>query len=72
MWQIEENAVSTNLTGTVSLVSPFKGFKRGLLVSKIHLSKVRRYVRGIADLDLDFKKFSASLEGNESREVFRS
>lgn len=59
MWQISENSFSKNLTGTVTLLSPFKGFNRGILVSKIFISN-SKYIRGIADLDLDHKKFTAS------------
>lgn len=66
MWQIRENSVSKNLTGTMTLLSPFKGFSRGILVSKIFLSN-NKYVRGIADLDLDHKKFTASGEARFAR-----
>lgn len=53
-----------NVTGTVTLVSPFKGFNKGLLVSKIYVSNSRE-LRGVADLDLDHRKFTASVEGKE-------
>lgn len=51
-----------NLTGAVTLVSPFKGFNKGLLVSKIYATSSRD-LRGVANLDLDHKEFSASVEG---------
>lgn len=66
MWQISENSLSKNLTGTMTLLSPFKGFNRGILVSKIFISN-SKYIRGIADLDLDHKKFTASGEARFAR-----
>lgn len=66
MWQISENSLSKNLTGTMTLLSPFKGFNRGILVSKIFISN-SKYIRGIADLDFDHKKFTASGEARFAR-----
>lgn len=60
---MDENSESKNLTGTVTLTSPFDDFKRGLLLSKVYLSN-RAYIRGVADLDFDHKKFTTSVEGN--------
>lgn len=51
-----------NLTGTVSFLSPFPGYKRGLLLSKIYV-KDQVKLRGVADLDLDYKKYTVSVEG---------
>lgn len=59
IWEISENNNSKNLTGTVTLLSPFKGFNRGILLSKVFISN-SKYIRGIADIDLDHKKFTAS------------
>ena len=53
----------TNLTGTVKLDTPFKGLNNGLLVGKIYVTKSND-LRGVADLDIDHKKFTASVEGN--------
>lgn len=66
MWQISEDSVSKNLTGTMTLLSPFKGFNRGILLSKIFISN-SRYIRGIADVDLDHKRFTASGEARFAR-----
>lgn len=63
VWQIKEDSVGRNLTGTVTLVSPFKGFNKGLLVSKLYLTNARD-VRGVGELDLDHRKFTASVEGH--------
>lgn len=51
-----------NLTGTISLISPMEGWNKGLLVSKIYVTN-NRELRGVADLDLDYKKYTASVEG---------
>lgn len=51
-----------NLTGTVSFVSPFAGYTKGLLVSKIYVTN-RKDLRGVADLDFDYKKYTVSVEG---------
>lgn len=66
MWQISENSDSKNLTGTMTLQSPFKGFNRGILLSKIFISN-NKYIRGIADIDMDHKKFIASGEARFAR-----
>lgn len=52
-----------NLTGTVSFVSPFVGYNKGLLVSKIYVTN-NKDLRGVADLDLDHRKYTASVEGS--------
>lgn len=61
-WHINEDIHTKNLTGTVSFLSPFRGYKRGLLVSKIYV-KDQVKLRGVADLDLDYKKYTVSVEG---------
>lgn len=68
MWEIRENSYSKNLTGTVTLLSPFRGFNRGILVSKIFISN-DKYIRGIADLDLDRREFTASGEGKCANKI---
>lgn len=62
-WKIEKDEQTKNLTGTITLLSPFDGLKRGLLASKIYTNN-NREIRGVADLDLDHKKFTASIKGN--------
>ncbi|XP_018566495.1 uncharacterized protein LOC108907336 [Anoplophora glabripennis] len=61
-WEIESNKDSTNLTGTVHSVTPFKGLNKGILVSKIFLKNTND-LKGIAELDLDNKKITVNLEG---------
>lgn len=61
-WKIAADNEMTNLTGLVTISSPFKGFQKGLMVSKIYVTKSRS-IRGIADLDVDHRKFRAIVDG---------
>uniref|UniRef100_A0A1Y1LL77 Vitellogenin domain-containing protein n=1 Tax=Photinus pyralis TaxID=7054 RepID=A0A1Y1LL77_PHOPY len=61
-WFINESKNMKNLTGTVSLVSSFVGYNKGLLVSKIYVTN-KKYLRGVAELDLDHRKYTTSVEG---------
>ncbi|KAL3290379.1 hypothetical protein HHI36_023721 [Cryptolaemus montrouzieri] len=61
-WEVVSDSKSENYTGTVVASSPFSGFHQGYLISKVMITQ-DRYIRGIADLDLDFKKFSVNAEG---------
>ncbi|XP_056647213.1 uncharacterized protein LOC130451874 [Diorhabda sublineata] len=61
-WKIDEDNIYTNITGTVRSQSPFKGFKSGLLVSKI-IIKDSNYIRGAAQLDLDHNQIDLDMEG---------
>lgn len=59
-----DDANNRNLTGNVRFISPFAGYNHGVLVSKICINQ-KRDIRGVADLDLDHKKYTASLEGKK-------
>jgi hypothetical protein len=61
-WKINRNNHYTNLTGAVMATTPFSVCNKGYLISKIYYTKTK-YIRGIANLDLDHKKFTASFEG---------
>ncbi|KAK9890371.1 hypothetical protein WA026_010464 [Henosepilachna vigintioctopunctata] len=61
-WEITADEKAKNYTGTVVTSTPFDGFNKGYLISKVMITK-DRYLRGVADLDFDFKKFSLSVEG---------
>lgn len=50
----------------MTLQSPFKGFNKGVLFSKIFISN-DKYIRGLANVDIDNKKFTASGEARFSR-----
>ncbi|KAF5274561.1 hypothetical protein FQA39_LY07173 [Lamprigera yunnana] len=63
LWLIHENKNVKNLTGMVTLVTPFAGYNKGLLISKVYVIN-KKYVRGVADLDLDHKKYTVSVEGH--------
>ncbi|KRT82860.1 hypothetical protein AMK59_3749 [Oryctes borbonicus] len=61
-WKIDGNETMRNLTGTVTILTPFRGMNKGLLVSKIYMTKSRN-IRGVADLDVDHRKFRATVQG---------
>lgn len=65
-WEILQDSHMKNLTGVVTLVSPFKGFNKGLLVSKLLVTNSRT-LRGVANLDLDHREFTVSVDGNFQR-----
>ncbi|XP_045482614.1 uncharacterized protein LOC123686485 [Harmonia axyridis] len=65
-WEVEADEITKNYTGTVVTSTPFSGFNKGYLISKVMITK-DRYLRGVADLDFDFKKFSISAEGRLKR-----
>lgn len=62
-WQVDSDENYQNLTGTVYTRTPFNGLSNGALVSKIML-KNNKYLRGVADLDVNHKKVSINMEGN--------
>nr|XP_022900792.1 uncharacterized protein LOC111413892 [Onthophagus taurus] len=62
-WKIDEDQRMKNLTGTVTIRTPYKGFNKGLLVSKIYVTNSRN-LKGVADLDIDHRKFTATVEGD--------
>ncbi|XP_060537065.1 uncharacterized protein LOC132708634 isoform X2 [Cylas formicarius] len=65
-WVLNENENYSNLTGTVTTQTPFKGFHRGVLVSKIYFTS-DKYLRGVADLDVDHQKLIVNMEGKFKR-----
>ncbi|CAG9760350.1 unnamed protein product [Ceutorhynchus assimilis] len=62
MWKLQTNEIFSNLTGTVKTVTPFKGFKKGVFVSKIFYT-ANKYLRGAAEIDLDHNKILIDMEG---------
>ncbi|KAJ3640007.1 hypothetical protein Zmor_003331 [Zophobas morio] len=63
-WKVEKNHNYTNLLmGAVTATTPFDACRRSHLISKMYYTKTK-HLRGVATLDLDHKKFTASFEGN--------
>lgn len=61
-WQHQTNEHFSNLSGTVKTVTPFKGLELGILVTKIFYTE-DKYLRGVAEIDLDHKKMLVDMEG---------
>lgn len=47
----------------MTLISPYQGYQRGKLVGRLHYSKDFD-INGVAELDLDRKKYSATIDGH--------
>ncbi|XP_066998183.2 uncharacterized protein Apoltp [Anabrus simplex] len=65
-WQLEENSKSTNLTGKVSLISPYTGYRDGVLICRMHVSSDWD-IKGAADLTLDRRKYTFAVDGYVKR-----
>jgi hypothetical protein len=61
-WEYEQGPESSNLTGIISMVSPFDGYHRGTLISRIHVTNDWD-ITGAADMNLDTRKYTLILEG---------
>lgn len=61
-WEYEQGPESSNLTGMIFMVSPFDGYRKGALISRIHLSNDWN-ITGAADVNLDTRKYTLILEG---------
>ena len=64
LWQIDEDAHMRNLTGRVNLGSPFTGFNKCVFLGKMYQTTSKKDVRGVAELDMDHRKYTISLEGH--------
>ncbi|XP_069692884.1 uncharacterized protein Apoltp isoform X2 [Periplaneta americana] len=62
-WEYERSTESSNLTGVVSMVSPFDGYQKGALISRVHINKDWD-ITGAADMNLDTRKYTLILEGH--------
>jgi hypothetical protein len=61
-WEYEQAPESSNLTGIVSVVSPFEGYRKGALIARVHMSN-EWDITGAADMNLDTRKYTLILEG---------
>ncbi|XP_050313934.1 apolipophorins [Anthonomus grandis grandis] len=62
-WQIQRNERTSNLTGTVKTITPFPGLKKTIFVSKITYDTSNKYLRGVAEVDVDHKSMLIDMEG---------
>ncbi|KAK6645660.1 hypothetical protein RUM43_001940 [Polyplax serrata] len=61
-WELSPGPNSTNITGTILLVSPYKGYEKGVLVGRLYYT-IDLDIHGVAELDLDKKKYGATIDG---------
>ena len=61
-WEYEEGPDSSNITGLVSMVSPFDGYRKGALISRVRVSSDWD-ITGAADMNIDTRKYTLTLEG---------
>lgn len=62
IWQLNLSKLHRNISGSISLKSPMKGYTRGALVTKFSLSS-KRMMHGAADVELEGRKFTLAVEG---------
>ncbi|XP_049847119.1 uncharacterized protein LOC126299332 [Schistocerca gregaria] len=63
LWELEQSSESTNLTGTVSLISPFSSYRKGVLITRIHVDSDND-VTGVAELTMNRRKYTTTLKGH--------
>lgn len=62
-WQSNMNQQYSNVTGSISLQTPVKGYLKGSLATKFSLSSSKA-LRGAADFELEEKKFTLAVDGS--------
>lgn len=61
-WQLNMNHQYSNITGSILLQTPVKGYLKGALATKFSLSSSKA-LRGAADFELEEKKFTLAVDG---------
>lgn len=61
-WHLNSNSVYRNITGSIQLKSPLKGYTKGSLATKFSLSSAKKLL-GAADFELEEKKFTLAVDG---------
>lgn len=64
-WELNSGSNSTNLTGNVNFITSYKGYEKGLLVSRLYYT-IDLDIHGVAELHLDKKKYGATIEGDKT------
>lgn len=62
LWELTKNKVSQNITGTMFMVTPFEGYRKGGLAAKFMLND-KREVKGAASLDFEIREFTLAIDG---------
>ncbi|XP_064556915.1 uncharacterized protein Apoltp [Drosophila montana] len=61
-WDFVRNQRYQNISGTVSLVSPFEGYRKGGLAAMFMLND-QRQVQGAASLEFEVREFTLTMDG---------
>lgn len=61
-WYVHFNELYRNVSGSINLQSPVNGYSKGSLATRFSLSSAKM-LRGAADLELEDKKFTLSVDG---------
>lgn len=62
-WQLNSNEQFSNITGSMNMQTPLKGYSKGALATKFSLS-TSRALRGAADFELEERKFTLAVDGS--------
>nr|CAD7263142.1 unnamed protein product [Timema shepardi] len=63
VWNLAKDDKYTNITGQASLISPFNGYRKGVMKSAWSFTN-QWDIRGMADVDIDRRKYTLSIEGH--------
>lgn len=61
-WHLNFNEFYNNITGSIMLQTPLKGYTKGALATKFSLSSSKT-LKGAADFELEQKKFTLAVDG---------
>lgn len=61
-WQLNSNELFSNITGSMNMQTPLKGYAKGALATKFSLSTLKA-LRGAADFELEERKFTLAVDG---------
>lgn len=62
-WKLEDVTNLTQITGNVTLQSPYKGYNRGVLLSRLYYTPDFE-VDGLAELNIDRKEYFGTIKGH--------
>lgn len=61
-WHLQSNELYNNISGSITLQTPLKGYSKGSLATKFSLSTAKALL-GAADFELEEKKFTLAVDG---------
>lgn len=62
IWQLQSNDLYSNISGSMMMQTPLKGYSKGSLATKFSLSSAKA-LKGAADFELEAKKFTLAVDG---------